>query len=129
MKKNRQTALILAIVLGWIGADKLYLGETGVGCLYFCTFGLFGIGWAWSVYTLWSMTDEEFDEKYNHKRASSGSTMNANMTSNNNNVINIQGMTQPQQTSATDELKKLYELKERGIITQEEFEQRKKFLL
>lgn len=128
MKKNRQTALILAIVLGWIGADKLYLGEKSVGCLYFFTFGLFGIGWAWSIYTLWSMTDEEFDEKYNQKRTSGGSTMNANMTSNNNNVINIQGMTQPQQTSATDELKKLYELKERGIITQEEFEQRKKFL-
>lgn len=123
--KSRQTALILAICLGWIGADKFYLRETGVGCLYWMTFGLFGLGWAWSVYTLWTMSDEEFDARYN-KQYTAPSTTN---TLNNNNVINIQNGTPTPQMSSVEEIKKLYEMKEQGIITEAEFEMKKKTLL
>jgi len=36
--KDRVTAGILAILLGWFGAHKFYLGDTGLGILYLCFF-------------------------------------------------------------------------------------------
>jgi ribosomal protein L40E len=42
--KNRTTALILAVLLGFIGAHRFYVGKTGMGILYIFTGGLFGIG-------------------------------------------------------------------------------------
>lgn len=42
---NKKTALILCILLGYFGAHKFYEGKTGMGILYVCTLGLFGIGW------------------------------------------------------------------------------------
>ena len=43
--RNKWTALLLCIFLGFIGAHKFYEGKTGMGVLYIFTFGLFGIGW------------------------------------------------------------------------------------
>lgn len=42
---NKTTALILCIFFGYFGAHKFYEGKIGLGILYLCTFGLFGIGW------------------------------------------------------------------------------------
>lgn len=44
-KINKTVALILCIFLGYLGAHKFYEGKIGLGILYLCTFGLFGIGW------------------------------------------------------------------------------------
>ncbi|MCD7722613.1 MAG: NINE protein [Clostridiales bacterium] len=43
--KNKWAALLLCIFLGGIGAHKFYEGKIGMGILYLCTGGLFGIGW------------------------------------------------------------------------------------
>ena len=43
--RNKWTALLLCVFLGFIGAHKFYEGKTGMGVLYIFTFGLFGIGW------------------------------------------------------------------------------------
>ncbi|MCM1236767.1 MAG: TM2 domain-containing protein [Ruminococcus flavefaciens] len=42
---NKWTALILCIFFGYLGVHKFYEGRTGLGILYLCTLGLFGIGW------------------------------------------------------------------------------------
>lgn len=64
--KNKIVAGILAILFGWLGAHKFYLGQTGQGILYliFC----------WSVITAiigiiegvmyLTMSDEAFAAKY-----------------------------------------------------------------
>jgi restriction system protein len=44
-KVNKWTAFFLCLFLGWIGAHKFYEGKTGMGILYLCTIGLFGVGW------------------------------------------------------------------------------------
>ncbi len=54
------------------------------------------------------------------------------MTPNNNMntvAINMGSTNTAPATSSTDELRKLYELKEKGIITQEEFDLKKKTIL
>lgn len=43
--RNKWVALALCFFLGGFGAHKFYEGKVGMGILYLCTVGLFGIGW------------------------------------------------------------------------------------
>ena len=43
--KNKWTAFLLCLFLGYLGAHKFYEGKAGMGILYLFTGGLFGIGW------------------------------------------------------------------------------------
>lgn len=44
-KKSKTTALALALLLGWLGVDRFYLGYTVSGILKMCTFGGCCIWW------------------------------------------------------------------------------------
>ena len=50
--KNKWTALLLCIFLGWMGAHKYYEGKIGMGILYTFTLGLFFIGWVVDIIIL-----------------------------------------------------------------------------
>ena len=73
------------------------------------------------------MSDEKFNRKYNSPKEV------AVLTTPNNNVntvaINMAGPVGGTTSASSDEIVKLYELKEKGIITQEEFELKKKTIL
>lgn len=43
--KDKTTALILCIFLGYFGVHQFYVGKNKMGLIYFFTCGLFGIGW------------------------------------------------------------------------------------
>lgn len=43
--KNRIVALMLCIFGGYLGLHHFYVGKIGMGILYICTVGLFGVGW------------------------------------------------------------------------------------
>ncbi len=43
--KDKWVAFLLCAFLGFFGAHKFYEGKIGMGILYLCTGGLFGIGW------------------------------------------------------------------------------------
>ncbi len=44
-RKSKTVALLLCIFLGGLGAHKFYVGKIGMGIVYLCTVGLFGVGW------------------------------------------------------------------------------------
>jgi TM2 domain len=48
-ERSRSTTLILSICLGWLGADRLYLGYTALGLLKGATFGGFLVWWLLDV--------------------------------------------------------------------------------
>lgn len=77
--KNRTTAALLALFLGWLGIHKFYLGQTAIGLLFLLTNTL---GWVvtWAMFGIPNMliglvcfiefiiyltrTDEEFHRIY-----------------------------------------------------------------
>jgi len=127
--KNKTTAALLAFFLGWIGVHRFYLEQTGLGFLHllFC----------WTTIPLWvsivdfivflTMSKEAFDLKYNPTRvllastmASSSSAININMTNNN---------AKEGGPSMIEEIGKLNEMKEKGLLSEDEFQQAKTQLL
>ncbi|WP_439697822.1 NINE protein [Mucilaginibacter sp. AW1-7] len=102
--KSKSTAYILCFFLGVLGAHKFYLNKTGVGMLYFCTLGLAGIGWILDLFTLGSQVDA------------------CNALIKRRSVVNApdyrSAATQP---SLSEQLHKLHMLKEKGILSEEEY--------
>jgi len=108
--RKRTTAALLAFFLGIIGIHRFYLGQVGLGLLYllFCwVFFIPALIGIIDMIVFLSMDDKKFNEKYNA-------------------AITVQS---DNSYSAADEIKKLYEMKEKGIITQDEYELKKKLLL
>ena len=48
---------ILLVFLGIFGVHRMYMGKWLTGILYLVTFGLFGIGWLYDLWTLNSQID------------------------------------------------------------------------
>ncbi|MCD8303771.1 MAG: NINE protein [Prevotellaceae bacterium] len=105
-KKSKVAAALFAFFLGGLGVHKFYLGQIGKGIIYliFCWTGIPTII-AFIEFILYlCMSDEEFDYKYN-------------------------SIEPPSPVDVADEINKLYDLKERGAITEEEYQERKNKLL
>ncbi len=45
LNKNHGVAVVLSILFGWLGVDRMYLGQVGFGILKLLTFGLLGVWW------------------------------------------------------------------------------------
>jgi len=51
-------AWILLVFLGLFGVHRMYMGKWLTGLLYLVTFGLFGLGWLYDLWTLNRQIDE-----------------------------------------------------------------------
>ena len=51
-KKSRFFAILLCVVLGYLGVHRFYLGKKGTGVLWLLTIGLIGFGWAYDLIML-----------------------------------------------------------------------------
>jgi len=67
--KNRTTAAVFAFFLGGLGVHRFYLGQVGLGILYFCLMFIgvsFVLGFI-DAAVFMTMDDKEFDRRYNSK--------------------------------------------------------------
>ncbi len=112
--KNKMTAALFAGFLGWIGVHRFYLGQVGLGIVYALTGGLFGIGFIADFIIFLTMSEEAFNQKYNAAYSTPPQQ---------------QIVVKPSGVKIADELKKLHELKEAGILTEYEYESQKQNLL
>ena len=102
--KDKTTALILSALLGGLGVDRFYLGYTGMGVLKLLTGGCFGILWIIDIINI-----------------ATGKLQPANglgYSGDNYSTISSSATTA---SDPYEELKKIAELKEQGILTDEEY--------
>ncbi len=128
--KSKTTATVLCFFLGGLGIHRFYLRQTGLGVLYliFCWTFIPGFIALIDFIGFLLMSEEAFNQKYNLIPI----IMKSQQTPPNNNVNTVainMGNPQNNHNSSSEEIKKLYELKEKGIITQEEFDLKKKTIL
>ena len=107
--KNKTTAAILAFFLGGLGVHRFYLGQNGLGLVYLLFFWTFipALIALVDFIIFVTMNDAHFNAKYNSLNAGN----------------------HPQNINTADELERLFTLKEKGIITEAEFQHRKAKLL
>jgi|SRR6185312_344006 len=115
--KSKSTAYILWFFLGLFGAHKFYLNKTGMGILYFFTAGIFFFGWFIDLFTLGNQVDT-----YN-------ALFGRQFGSVNNIVVNVPGQNLKAELSMTEQLNNLHELKEKGILSEEEYNHQKSKVL
>lgn len=128
--KNKTTAGLLAIFVGYFCAHKFYLGQTGIGIIYllFCWTGIPGIIALIEGIILLSMSDDEFNKKYNTTEASSQNVTVQNDKScydaDDNQTADIQNdaVAQPTPPSIAEILIGYKQLLDNNVITQEEFD-------
>lgn len=122
--KNKDTALLLCVFGGWFGLHQFYVGKFGKGFIYMCTMGLFMIGWIFDILAilLGSFTDN------------TGAPLRANKKQNNApadvRIINEETThTVINQEDNITQIERLSKLKEKGVITESEFQKKKQELL
>ncbi|MBC7882518.1 MAG: NINE protein [Anaerolineae bacterium] len=115
-EKNRSTAAFLAMLLGWLGAHKFYLGRPVSGVFYLLFFwsGIPGLlGFVEGVLYL-VQGDQEFQTKYLATTAPKALAY------------------EPQATyygDPIDTLRRLESLRQEGLISDEEFEAKRRKLI
>jgi restriction system protein len=122
--KNKDTALLLCIFGGWLGLHQFYVGKIGKGLLYMITCGFFFIGWGLDIIKILLGTF----------RDNTGAPLRATKAQNNTptevKVVNQEiKHTNINIEDNITQIERLSKLKEQGVITEEEFNNKKQELL
>lgn len=120
--KSKTTAAIIALFLGGIGGHRFYLGQVGLGIVYLIFFFTFIPAFIALVDLIifLTMSEDAFNRKYNPGYTGPINPNQSNITvSLGNNSFN----------NVAEQLYKLSELKDKGLLTDEEFTTQKTKIL
>ena len=111
--KQKIVALVLCLFFGWLGVHKFYLGQAGLGILYvlFSWTLIPGLVAFVEFWILLFMSEEAFNRQFNPHLSRRDI---------------LSGTSAADVTQALKELKNLYDA---GIITPEEYEEKRRNLL
>jgi TM2 domain-containing membrane protein YozV len=138
--KNYGVAFTLCITTGWFGGHRYYLGLYPSGILYSFTCGLFIVGWILDIMRLRSLVDKANERIMRTSTYQLNSVMTTHLAAESQERMQRQMDRHETRSSAPrsnqqpllsqyDELEKLAGLKEKGIISEEEFQRKKQNLL
>ena len=121
--KDFLPTMLLCFFLGGLGIHRFFVGKTGTGILMLITFGGLGIWWLIDLImiAIGSFTDIE-GRAITYQSANTANT--AQSTRVPEKVVEA-----PPATDLPAEIEKLADLKDKGIITEDEFQQKKQELL
>lgn len=124
--KNKMTAGLLALFVGGFGVHKFYLGQTGIGVVYllFCWTGIPGIIAFIEAIIILTMSDDDFNAKYNGNANVQKNTASAYVPVSTSDAVNRQSSPDIAKTLMTYK-----NLLDTGAITQQEFDAIKRKLL
>ena len=130
--KDKNTAAILALVLGGIGGHKFYLGQTLMGVGYFLfswTFVPLLVSFVECLFLL-TMSHESFNARFNPGQVLLAPAARQNIVVNVSNTATAGAGADARSGAGTaDRIKALHELKLSGALTDEEFAIEKQKLL
>ena len=122
--KNKNTALMMCIFGGLFGLHHFYVGNIGKGFLYIFTAGLFCFGWFADILKI---ATGSFRDSAGAPLRASKKDYNDNQA-NQNISVNVNVPTQAS-TDISEQLQKLADLRDKGTLTEEEFQAQKTKLL
>ena len=123
-EKDWLVTLLFSIFLGYLGIHRFYVGKVGTGILWLLTGGCLGIG---ALVDIIMIATENFTDD-NNRLIVQDSRKNPNYGYAYAANANAAG-TKSSREDVLDQIEKLAKLRDSGVISQEEFEQKKAILM